>query len=61
MIIIHLKPSGDRDNPIPSFTEDIMAAKISRKFKLPILAYEAVKVVPLEVTHTSPRVQDFQS
>ena len=38
---IHLLLGGDPDNPIPPFTEEIMAARISRKFKLPtIKAYD---------------------
>nr|XP_017250817.1 PREDICTED: uncharacterized protein LOC108221449 [Daucus carota subsp. sativus] len=38
---IHLLPAGDPDNPVPPFTEEIMAARISRKFKLPtIKAYD---------------------
>ena len=38
---IHLLPAGDPDNPIPPFTEEIMAARITRKFKLPtIKAYD---------------------
>lgn len=41
MTRIHLLPPGDPDNPVPPFTEEIMAAKISRKFKLPtIKAYD---------------------
>ena len=41
MNIIHLLAAGDPDNPIPPFTEEIMAARISRKFKLPtIKAYD---------------------
>ena len=31
---IHLLPTGDLDNPIPPFTKNIMAATISRNFKL---------------------------
>nr|XP_017246106.1 PREDICTED: uncharacterized protein LOC108217734 [Daucus carota subsp. sativus] len=38
---IHLLAVGDPYNPIPPFTEEIMAARISRKFKLPtIKAYD---------------------
>ena len=38
---IHLLAAGDPENPIPPFTEEIMAARISRKFKLPtIKAYD---------------------
>ena len=41
MTRIHLLPPGDPDNPVPPFTEEIMAARISRKFKLPtIKAYD---------------------
>ncbi|XP_063936204.1 uncharacterized protein LOC135147248 [Daucus carota subsp. sativus] len=38
---IHLLPAGDPDNPVPPFTQEIMGARISRKFKLPtIKAYD---------------------
>ena len=34
---IHLLAAGDLDNPIAPFTEEIMAARISKKFKLPTI------------------------
>ncbi|XP_063941432.1 uncharacterized protein LOC135149610 [Daucus carota subsp. sativus] len=38
---IHLLPAGDPDNPVPPFTQEIMGARISQKFKLPtIKAYD---------------------
>lgn len=38
---IHLFLVGDPDNPIPPFIEEIMGARISKKFKLPtIKAYD---------------------
>ena len=34
---IELVPLGDPDDPKPPFTEEIMNAHISRKFKMPII------------------------
>ncbi|XP_063939715.1 uncharacterized protein LOC135148429 [Daucus carota subsp. sativus] len=40
---IHLLPAGDPDSPVPPFTQEIMGARISRKFKLPtIKAYDGM-------------------
>ena len=44
---IHLLPAGDPNNPVPPYNEEIMCARIFKKFKLLIIkAYDGT-VTPL--------------